>query len=205
MPVLVMIAGPNGSGKTTLTKLIRGSGRDLGFYINPDEIALTLEGDYETRVRMAQKEADRLREACLLEGRSFCFETVMSHPSKIEILRRAKALGFFIVLYFVSTENPAINIDRVANRVKLGGHDVPKSLIEARYYRTMSMLPDAMAHSDQIYLFDNSRIENGKDDSGLRLILGITREIVKNNTNRYDSEFYLDRPKWVKDVMSRVL
>ena len=37
--------------------------------------------------------------------RSFNFETVMSHPSKIEILLRAKAAGFANYLIFVGTDD----------------------------------------------------------------------------------------------------
>jgi len=67
---------------------------------------------------------------------SFTFETVMSHCSKIDILMQAQATGYRTYLYFVATDDSTINISRVRNRVKLGGHDVPADKIEARYYRT---------------------------------------------------------------------
>jgi predicted ABC-type ATPase len=92
-PFLLMIAGPNGAGKTTLFRNLRQSGVDFGEYINPDDIALELQGSYDERVRQAQTIADQRRDACIAAGRSLSFETVMSHPSKIDILARAKAAG----------------------------------------------------------------------------------------------------------------
>lgn len=71
VPRLVIIAGPNGSGKTTLTRQLLAEGLEFGNYINPDDIAATLAGDYEDRVRRAQKIADELRDRFILEERDF--------------------------------------------------------------------------------------------------------------------------------------
>lgn len=139
-----MIAGPNGSGKTTLTQYLEAAGVNFGNYINPDDIAKTPVGAYDKRVAEAQLEADSLRDQYLLEMRSFSFETVMSHRSKIEILQNAKARGFDVTVYFVATRDPEINVNRVERRVDLGGHDVPKDRIIARYFRTMELLPEAI-------------------------------------------------------------
>lgn len=56
----------------------------------------------------------------------------MCHPSKLEFLKQAKKSRFKIYLYFIATKNPAINIERVDNRVEEGGHSVPKDKIESR-------------------------------------------------------------------------
>lgn len=155
-PFLLMIAGPNGAGKTTLTRFLRQQGIDFGEYINPDDIVDELAGSYDDRVRQAQTIADRRREACIEAKRSFSFETVMSHPSKIDILVRAKAAGFFVQLFFVGTDDPRTNIERVALRVAQGGHDVPLDRIEPRWVRTMGLLHRAIKASDLSFLFDNS-------------------------------------------------
>jgi len=151
-----MIAGPNGSGKTTLTDELRRRGFDLGDYINADDIAAGLEGPYPARVTAAQAEAEARRQACIAGRRNFSFETVMSHPSKIDLLRQARAAGFQVLLYFVSTEAPELNVARVRQRVALGGHPVPEDRIVARYARTMALLPDAVEQADRVVLFDNS-------------------------------------------------
>lgn len=100
--------------------------------------------------------ADFIRHKLLETRTNFTFETVMSSPDKVEFLRKAKALGFRTYLYFVATEDPEINISRVANRVKAGGHCVPKEKIVSRYYRSLDLLADAVQHTDRAYIFDNS-------------------------------------------------
>jgi predicted ABC-type ATPase len=97
-----------------------------------------------------------IREELLKEGRSFTFETVMSSKDKIEFLKKAQQLGFRVYLYFIATDDIEINISRVENRVKDGGHDVPKEKIISRYYRTLDNLIDAIKYSDRAFLFDNS-------------------------------------------------
>lgn len=152
-----MVAGPNGSGKTTLTNELRRSGIDFGYYINPDDIARNLtSGSEGNRTRLAQRVADDQRNVCLQRRISFSFETVMSHPSKVEILRGARKLGYQTALYFVATENPSLNVARVAQRVALGGHDVPEDKIRERYTRTLKLLWPAMLEADRFVLFDNS-------------------------------------------------
>jgi predicted ABC-type ATPase len=155
-PFLLMIAGPNGAGKTTLVRWLRQRGIGFGEYINPDDIAQELNGSYDARVREAQSIADRRREACIQSRRSFSFETVMSHPSKVDILLRAKQAGFFVQLFFIGTEDPQISADRVALRVAQGGHDVPRDRIAPRWFRTMNQLFSAIEQSDRAFVFDNT-------------------------------------------------
>jgi len=96
---------------------------------------------------------------------SFSFESVFSHVSKIHELESAKASHFRIYLYFVTTSDPLINLQRVKNRVESGGHDVSDEKIRARYFRTMGNLYAAFKLSDRAYLFDNSKEKtNGSFD-----------------------------------------
>lgn len=167
-----MIAGPNGSGKTTLIKSLRQQGVEFGDYINPDDIAIELSGSYDDRVRQAQVIADRRRDACIEARRSFSFETVMSHPSKIDILARAKTAGFFVQFFFVGIDDPKTNIDRVKLRVAQGGHDVPHDKIATRWFRTMDLLGSAIKLADRSFLFDNS---GSGVDQGPKLVLAVAR------------------------------
>lgn len=100
--------------------------------------------------------ADFLRQRLLESEVSFTFETVMSHRSKVEILAQARQRGYRTYLYYVATDDPVINISRVRNRVRLGGHSVPEELIESRYYRSLDLLLDAIRQTDRAYVFDNS-------------------------------------------------
>ena len=105
---------------------------------------------------LAQVLARYLREQLLAQKISFSFETVFSHPSNIEIMRRAAAAGYNVYLYFVSTESPAINKYRVQLRVKKGGHDVPEDKIESRYFRSLDLLHEAALVCKRVFFFDNS-------------------------------------------------
>jgi predicted ABC-type ATPase len=101
--------------------------------------------------------ADYIREQLLNSAcDKFSFETVMSHPSKLEFIKLARSQGYRIYLYFVSLEDPQMNVERVEARVRQGGHDVPKDKIISRYERTMNYLLDAIRLVDRAYLFDNS-------------------------------------------------
>jgi len=97
-----------------------------------------------------------IRKQLLLKGKSYSFETVMSHSSKLDELREAKSKGFKTYLYFVCIEDPSINISRIENRVEKGGHPVAKEDVIRRYYNTLANLIPALKLVDKAYIFDNS-------------------------------------------------
>lgn len=158
-PELIIIAGPNGSGKTSITqKFLHHEWAEGTTYINPDQIAKDMFGDWNDKdaVLQAANYCSELREKCLAEKKSFVFETVFSAQDKIDFVIRAKEAGFFIRLFFISTENPAINASRIANRVMKGGHDVPISKIISRYYKSIRNCKTVASIIDRIYVYDNS-------------------------------------------------
>lgn len=102
--------------------------------------------------------ADFIRRG-LLESKkeiTYTVETVMSHESKLELMRTARLKGFRVYLYYVSTSSPEINVGRVATRVQKGGHGVPEEKIRSRYSKSLRQLHDAILLSDRAYIFDNS-------------------------------------------------
>ena len=113
--------------------------------------------------RLAQILALFLVENLLRSGRKLSFETVFSHPSKIDLLKMASELGYKVYLYFVATESYKINIERVRIRVKQGGHNVDEERIKKRYSRSLENLFEATPHAYQAFFFDNS-------ESSLRLV-----------------------------------
>lgn len=119
--------------------------------------------------------ADFIRNSLLEQTDRFSFETVMSHPSKLDFMRQAKERGFKVYLYFVSLPNPELNLLRVKTRVEQGGHDVKEDKVKERYARTMSLLLDAMKIADNAYIFDNSGSEPkmiAQKESGILKTLG---------------------------------
>lgn len=100
--------------------------------------------------------ADAIRRELLAQSSTFTFETVMSSPDKVDFMREAQERGYRTYLYFVATNDPAINIERVKLRVSQGGHDVPEDKIRERYQRSIALLDDACAVANRTYVFDNS-------------------------------------------------
>ena len=101
--------------------------------------------------------ADFVREQLLLHGRKFTIETVFSDKRKLDFIRLAKSKGYRIYLYFITTSDPLINIERVNARVSQKGHSVPEDKIRSRYYKSLDNLFDGILISDRAYIFDNSR------------------------------------------------
>lgn len=97
-----------------------------------------------------------LRTKLLSTHQSMSFESVMSHPSKIEFLEQARKAEYKTYLYFIATNNVLINISRVKARVRKGGHGVPENKIRERYERAIELLPSAIQASDRAYIFDNT-------------------------------------------------
>ncbi len=100
--------------------------------------------------------AEFLRRKLLSSGVSFTYETVMSHPSKVDFLKHAKEAGYRVYLYYISTNDPAINVSRVEFRVTKNGHSVSPDIIKSRYERSLNLLQSAVLCSDRAYIFDNT-------------------------------------------------
>ena len=191
-PVMCIVAGPNGSGKTTTTEqLLKNEWGADSLYINPDNIAKDTYGDWnstEAVLKAAQKATEQ-RYECLKNGTDFVFETVFSSAEKIDFILKAKDAGFFIRIFYVCTESPLININRIAQRYLNGGHEVPISKTISRYYSSLKNISRAIKIADRVYLYDNS-VENAAPRLILRTVDGI---IAKQYTD--------DLPNWVRAVI----
>ena len=191
-PVLIVIAGPNGSGKTSVTsKILHHEWLEDSEYINPDNVARDVFGDWNNQdaVLKAANYCNDWRERCLAERKSHIFETVMSASDKVDYILRAKEAGFFIRLFFVSTESPTINAKRVANRVLNGGLDVPIPKIISRYDKSIANCIALAPYADRLYVYDNSI-----EDAEARLLFRLSNgELVKRYVN--------DLPAWASPIL----
>ena len=191
-PLLIVIAGPNGSGKTTITsQLLQHDWLEDAVYVNPDNIARDKFGDWNSpeAVLNAAIYCEQLREQCIQEGKSLIFETVLSAPDKVNFIKRAIKKGYFVRLFFVSTENPQINASRIAKRVMEGGHDVPITKIISRYSKSILNCQKLASLVDRLYVYDNS-----KD--------GETAQILFRLNNGAIAKQYVDDIKlWAKIIL----
>ena len=108
-----MLAGGNGSGKSTF---YRNRLAPLGLpFINADILARQLYPQSpEAHSYDAAIVAAEMRSRLLREKRSFCVETVFSHPSKIDFVAQAKTMGYEVVLVFIHLDLISLNKARVA-------------------------------------------------------------------------------------------
>ena len=102
----------------------------------------------------------------------FTFETVMSHPGKVELLAEARSKGYRTYLYYVATDDSQMNISRVQNRVATGGHDVPSDKVEERYHRSLAILIKAIANTYRADSFDNSTDSASGEQAWLAEVTG---------------------------------
>ncbi|MFM9985904.1 MAG: zeta toxin family protein [Flavobacteriales bacterium] len=128
-----------------------------------------------------------LRNQLLKARMDFSFETVFSHPSKIDLITRAKKLGYRVYVYYVATDSPLVNIARVKSRSLKGGHDVKRSKIIERYYASLALLPRYILDVNRAYIWDNS--------NALKLIA----EITEGDTLEYHETII---PQWVYNLIS---
>lgn len=147
-PEIVVFAGPNGSGKSTITELLKPPID----YINADEIKKNLKCSDLEAAQLAEKQ----RQQHVQSMSEFAFETVLSTPRNLNLLKDAKKKGYFIRCYYVLTADPGINVWRIKSRVESGGHDVPEEKIISRYDRALKLLKDLIPVCDICHIYDNS-------------------------------------------------
>ena len=100
-----------------------------------------------------------LQNSCIKENVSFSQETFFSHVSKVEALKDARNAGYRTYLYFVANQDVSINLTRISNRVKRGGHDVPIEKVMARAKRSLANVKAALPYCARAFFFDNSSME----------------------------------------------
>jgi len=131
----------------------------FGLRFNDDKLSFH-NVDTDINSYFASVAADFIRQKLIECSKSFTFETVMSFPDKVELLQKAQKKGYRTYLYYVATNDSAINVSRVRYRVKMGGHSVPEDKIISRYERSLELLAHAVQHTNRSYIFDNSAQEH---------------------------------------------
>ena len=155
-PVLHLLAGPNGAGKSTFVTEVLEPVTHLPF-VNADLIAAELWPDAQAEhAYEASRAAAAERKRLMAARASFITETVFSHPSKVDLVARATALGYLVHLHVVLVPE-SLPVARVAARVAQGGHDVPTKKIEERYARLWPLVAAARDLADRTTFYDNSR------------------------------------------------
>jgi predicted ABC-type ATPase len=158
-PRLYVLAGVNGAGKSSIGgAMIRASGAD---YFNPDEAARQLiaanPGLGQVKANAAAwHQGRRLLERAIHERKDFAFETTLGGSTMPRLLADAATQGFEVRIWYVGLASPDLHIERVRNRVRSGGHDIPESSIRRRWRHSRLNLVQLLPHLTELRVYDNS-------------------------------------------------
>jgi predicted ABC-type ATPase len=154
-----LVVGPNGAGKSTFVALTLAPLLPRSVFVNADEIAKQRwPDDPLSHAYDAARAAAQTRTRLIELGRSFIAETVFSHPSKLDLVRAARAADYTIAVHVILIPED-LAVERVKRRVLAGGHDVPENKIRERHRRLWPLVATAITGSDTATVYDNTRRE----------------------------------------------
>ncbi len=160
---MYVIAGPNGSGKSTLLANLYQSCALTVPYVSADSLARCDFDDIEDIEKYYEKAVFKtmgLLNDYIKSGKSFAYETTLSHPSKFNLINEAKEQGYKIISIFVYTTCPDINTVRIYRRERQGGPFIPSERLSSQYYNSMELGKKLKQVSDKFYIFDNTFTQN---------------------------------------------
>lgn len=155
-PQLIILAGPNGSGKTTLSEFLKKN-HQIEIFLNADTIASGLGNSNKSDIDSGKMLLLKIKQL-IKQQESFAFETTLSGRGWINLIKKAKAHNYLVIIYFVFVESENIAIKRVAERVLNGGHDIPRETIIRRFSRSIGNFKNTyQTLADKWFIFNNSK------------------------------------------------
>ncbi len=156
---ILIIAGPNGAGKTTFAaEFLPQEAGHLAF-VNADLIA---QGLSPFQPSLAHFQAGRIMVKLIREyvrrGESFAFETTLSGLNYSRWIPHWREQGYHVTLVFLWLTSPEIALERIRQRVKEGGHDVPENVVRRRFrsgWSNFRLIYSRLV--DEVVVYDNSR------------------------------------------------
>lgn len=138
---LYIISGCNGAGKTTASYSVLPKLLDCKQFVNADEIAKGLSPFCPESVAIQAGKLMLLRiEELLAADETFSIETTLATRSYSELVKRAQEKGYKVTLLYFWLNSPELAVERVARRVREGGHNIPKDVIYRRYEKGLKNL-----------------------------------------------------------------
>ena len=193
-PLVIVIAGPNGAGKSATAPSLLRDALQVSEFVNADAIAGGLSAFRPDSVAIPAGRAMLERIQHLAEAEAnFAFETTLASRSFAPWLARLKRRGYHLHVLFLWLESADLAVDRVAARVRLGGHDVPEETVRRRYERGLrNFFQLYLPLVDSWQMFDNSRagrpqlVASGRKDH--------VQEVANAFLWRKISEVYREQP-----------
>lgn len=161
-PHLSIVAGPNGSGKSTCGPALLQNHFNIFEFVNADTIATGLSAfnPEDVAIEAGRIMLKRLK-TLAAQKKSFAFETTLSSRTFAQWIKKEKAKGYHFTLLYFWLSDPELAVERVAERVRLGGHTVPEDVIRRRYVKSIkNFFSLYQPLADDWIIFDNSEDNN---------------------------------------------
>lgn len=138
-PHISIIAGPNGAGKSTCGPAVLQNHFHISEFVNADTIATGLSAFNPETVAISASRIMLKRIKQLAESKvNFAFETTLASRTFAPWIKHLKQQGYQFTLVYFWLHTPELAIERVAERVRFGGHSVPTETIKRRYQKSIS-------------------------------------------------------------------
>ena len=157
-PNLYIIAGPNGAGKTTASYNVLPDLLHCTNFVNADEIARGLSpfAPESVAIQAGKIMLSRIKEL-LKQSATFGIETTLATRSYVNLVRKAQLSGYVVNLVFFYLDNEEQAVQRVAQRVSNGGHNIPETDIRRRFKRGLYNLVNLyLPICDSALVFNNT-------------------------------------------------
>lgn len=180
--MITVIAGVNGAGKSSVVgSWLRGGGEE---FFNPDEVArmlMQIEPDLsldEANGKAWRMGYDRL-EAAIEKDKTYTFETTLGGNSICDLLHQACAKGVHVRIVFCGLNSPELHVQRVAERVASGGHDIPEEKIRQRWIGTINNMMSLIPVCGAVTVYDNSADLVKRKPAPIRLFAMTGNEFIQ--------------------------
>lgn len=188
IPLAIFLVGTNGSGKSSLRNYLNLS--DIQTNIDPDVLNRVYRAKYPDNYQIeAGKQALRMYDDALKNGLNICLESTLAGRGTMQRIIAAKDSGYFTLAYYIGLNSVELNLERIAQRVARGGHDIPEGIVRRRFHESADNLVLVKDYLDQIYLLDNSEANFSLQSS---IILG-------NKTNSLNCT-----KEWARQLIMRL-
>jgi predicted ABC-type ATPase len=133
---MYIISGCNGAGKTTASFTIFPDVLGCREFVNADNIAAGLSpfNPESVAVEAGRIMLHRIQEL-MADFVDFAIETTLATRSYVALVKKAQSMGYKVTLIYIWLNTPELALQRVAERVKNGGHNIPPNVVERRYYK----------------------------------------------------------------------
>lgn len=181
--VITVLAGVNGAGKSSVGGaylLERG-----GAFYNPDAVARAAREASPTLTAeeanaFAWRRGKELLESAIENRTDFNFETTLGGESITRLLLEAATQGATLNIWYAGLARVELHIQRVAGRVKIGGHPIPEADIRKRWTGSRLNLVKLLPHVINLRVYDNSaeRDPHAGEAPEPKLVLSVSNRAI---------------------------